>query len=377
MMIGRHERSTDQVNPCTASELSRCIRSATNASVKLHDSDAEKIFWYRKEFLQQELNHLHVAASERRGVADRDVDLATYLTARATVHRSVDSQQLQGLRKANDSVNETRARLIHGRGNVSTNLLESEEPYWRTKFGREQSESRSLAFGIAMAMRMGAGNCGEHGGVAAALHAGKLDKNETVQLVEGANGFDHGWSETQLADGDRLVIDAWTYGPAVMAEDSAFSQKLNQREVLRSWGQEDGKKFSQEVEKKFSHLVSDKELDYQWSVFKMRMQNMNVKLHENYCWAPTPVFGEMFLGDVRRLEDLNFVRGVLKKHRVDSNDLISSKLRMGLDIKAVGSARTLGANVRQALGATPKILSGWSQGEWSQESTASIGASLR
>jgi hypothetical protein len=337
--------------------LTSCFGSVRNTPVELSDTEAAKIFDSSKASIHEELGRLHAAAAKQRGVADKNMGLAAYLTARSTVHQTIDGDELRHLRKANDSVNKARELLSHGRGNVTTDLAKSQEPYWRTAFGRRQSaiDKADAALSSAMAVKMGAGNCGEHAWVTTAVHAGKLDIGETVQTVRGADGFDHAWSEAQLPGGDRLIMDAWAEGPALMAEDSAFSFRPDRRDVIASLNRLGGRIFAQNTQNHLNRLKVSRELDSAWTVFKEEAKETDLKIDAAHVWAPTAVLHEHFKLKVRNQQQSAEVRAALLKEGMDVKYGINARIALGRELKAVGTARALGANVQQALDAKEQI----------------------
>lgn len=317
------------------SSFSSSLTAARNTFVRLSDADAGRILESRKTVLNEELGQMRRTASKLRGLADKDVGLAAYLTARAMVRRSVDGEELGYLRKANDTVNKARELLSHGRGNVTTDLAKSRESFWRTMFGRDRSTGSDLATETAMAVRMRAGNCGEHANVAAALHAGKLGDGEILQLVAG-NGVDHAWAETRTPQGDRVIMDAWAQGPAVMAEDSAFSRTMRARKVLQDFSRADGRNFAQQTQDRLDSLLSDPGLERSWEAFRKGAKKQALEPDRKSVFAPTPVLSDKF--------------------KLEVNKAAAARIDVGQELQAVGAARGLGANVGQALEAKDRIL---------------------
>jgi hypothetical protein len=358
MSANGSDETTGPTNGAEAPGLAGRLTSVRNTPVKLSDSEAGKIFDSRKTSLHQELAHLHAAASKQRAIADKDIGLAAYLTSRATVHQTIDGEELRHLRKANDSVNRTRELLFHGRGNVTADLAKSQEPYWRTLYVQIQTKinPRDPAFLGAMAVKMGAGNCGEHAWANTAVHGSKLDDGETVQTVYGANGLDHAWCETQLPGRDRIIMDAWAEGPAVMAKDSTFSFRIDRRNVIASLNQDGGTKFAQRTQDHLNHLNARFDLDQDWAVFKEKMQMADRKLNAEQSWEPTPVLHENFKFKVNSRQQSANAHAALLKEGMDEEHGITARLALGRELKAVGSARALGSNLRQAWDAKDQIL---------------------
>jgi len=171
----------------------------------------------------------------RAQIAPQEMPLAGYLLARALDSRKVDGDDLERLRRADESVRETRALLAVGRGNVrQDNDLSQGQASIRVDAARTlKLGSRSVE---ARAIWAGAGNCGEHASLASVVHASRLhaESKEAVLLL-GNVLIDHGWAESVVPrpwqisslrkpDDRAIVLDAWKDGPAVFATDSTRTQ---------------------------------------------------------------------------------------------------------------------------------------------------------
>jgi hypothetical protein len=191
------------------------------------------------------------SASVTRALAADELPLAGYLLTCALDGRPVAPPDVARLRRANASVNETRALLRHGRGNVDVDVRATgNETRWRTKAARTQKDqfdgrtgerwvdfTTQATHSAAAASVFGAGNCGEHTSTTAVYHSRRLEEHETVHYVKGKQ-IGHTWAEARLSasggSGDReraIVLDAWADGPAVLASDARFAR---QREQVRS-----------------------------------------------------------------------------------------------------------------------------------------------
>ncbi|MGY4730916.1 hypothetical protein [Burkholderia pyrrocinia] len=304
--------------------------------------------------LQSELNE---NKSLKMAVVVDDIDFAGYLLARATDHRTIDGNVLDGLRKANNTVNETREWLRHGRGNVDADLDKSREPAWRTEFCRSHSEAGSDR-AVAMAMKMGAGYCGEHAKVAIALHADKLDVGETVHHRSLKFG-DHAWAECQLPNGDRVIMDAWCDGPAVMAEDGEFRQRISHEPwySMKPLDQYTGKQFAQRVKNCYEEIAVSVRLDREWEKERDRLQANDDRSHPSTLWSSMSVVHKDFKSNVSNQQDAANLRTTLLNEKVHINeDLLTSQIKLGRELRAVGVAHTLGTNLKQALNIKDKIL---------------------
>ncbi|WP_157644597.1 hypothetical protein [Burkholderia ubonensis] len=301
-----------------------------------------------------ELKWMHAGYSGNPGLDVKNIQLAAYLTARSTINRTIEGEQLHGLRKANDTVNAARDLLPYGRANVTADVAKSPETYWRNEFMSFRPQGLgSVARYTAMVMKVGAGNCGAHAAVTTGVHAKKLSLGETL-LVCSAQDFDHQWSETVLPSGDRVVMDAWADGPAVMAEDSKFSPNVDCRDVDGAIQQVAGKQFSQEIEIEMNSLNATGEVD--------RACSAHLEFKNKYWlggapkgkYPPTLVFHPDFNTSVTAQQDPGHAQKILGD--LETHSSVSSKLKLGMDVKAVGAARSVGANIRQALDTKGQIL---------------------
>lgn len=191
--------------------------------------------------IEPRLNHKGLAATvpmcSRAEVSPEEMPLAGYLLARALDGRKVEGKDFERLRRADESIRETRALLAFGRANVKEDNKQSRGEAFRRFEGANNlkpgSTHRSLA---AHWIWAGAGNCGEHAHVATFAHAGRLDSESKEEVALLANVFiDHAWVESAIPrpwnlaswwrpDEEAIVIDAWKDGPAVFAPDSTRTQ---------------------------------------------------------------------------------------------------------------------------------------------------------
>ncbi|MEN3813619.1 hypothetical protein ABH309_18920 [Chromobacterium piscinae] len=295
-------------------KLARGIGFVKNSPEKLHD----------------ELCQMNIAALKCKGVSAKNRLLAGYLFMRASQHKAIDGKTLQTLCMANDTVNKTRELLYHGRGNVSTDLNITQESSRRTVFSRsvESEFAQSTAFGAAIAARAGAGNCGEHAELSTALHASKLLLEEVLLRVGGID-VDHEWSVLCLPDGNRIVIDAWAEGSAVMAEDSNFSRDVLNYETILCLELNSGIAFAKEVQAVLDELKKDPNVE-------RHLQACIISKKDNpyEIWLPTSVVSDRFIEKFRT--------------SVQQRARKSVKSQLLNEIIAIGVGRSLGANINQA-----------------------------
>jgi hypothetical protein len=177
----------------------------------------------------------------------RDLALAGYLAARALDGRKVDEQDVHRLRAAQDSLEEARQRLPHGRGNVRPDLKATD---WRNldrvntarnlakKLEAEQPTTATQAeyFRAASVSAFGVGCCGEYATLGLFMHADKLVPGEMAYKVRHAT-IDHSWVESRLIGTERdrtVIIDPWGEGPPVLATDGAFTTSEEDIKDLKS-----------------------------------------------------------------------------------------------------------------------------------------------
>ncbi|MGY4730875.1 hypothetical protein [Burkholderia pyrrocinia] len=304
-----------------------------------------------------ELKWMHAEASSKPGVDAKNIQLAAYLTARSTLYRTIEGDQLHGLRKANDSVNEARDLLPYGRANVTTDVAKSPETYWRWEYLQTGGRGNgSVARATAVVMKVGADCCGGHALVTAGVHSGKLSAGETLLPHCDARDFDHAWTETIRHDGDRIIMDAWADGPAVMAEDSKFSPSLDCRDSNMTLQQESGRKFNQEINDQLDRFTASGEVDSACSEYVEWKNNYWLGGAPKGNYPPTLVLHPKFNASVTKKQDPAHVVKVLGEDGANTCSNISAKLKLGMEVKAVGAARSLGANIRQALDTKGQIL---------------------
>jgi hypothetical protein len=184
-------------------------------------------------------------AEPRREVADELKPLARYAAQRALVGQPLAPPSLQALRAQEETRLETRAMLRVGRGNVAQDIASSQHECSRRmhigrsiapmlRAARPDAADAALA---AMSVLVEAGNCEEHARLAMHLHAPKLAPGQQVQMT-GHRGVDHVWAEHRPMaggpDAPRQIIDPWTAGSAIEAEDARPEYNSDRRAVAAS-----------------------------------------------------------------------------------------------------------------------------------------------
>lgn len=179
----------------------------------------------------------HETHAARTALSDGECQLGGYLVDRLILGRPVDGSTLEKLRRANQTVSETRRALKYGRGNVSVDINDSGgTSSLRTEAGRlaRRAIPQKLASGepldpavraVAAAMTAQAGLCSTHAHVAGFLHAAKLEEGEHVYVM-GSSNPSHNWVEWRGETSDRghgIVMDAWGKTSTILAEDGSLS----------------------------------------------------------------------------------------------------------------------------------------------------------
>jgi hypothetical protein len=169
-------------------------------------------------------------------IAVQEIPLAAYVAARALDGRKVDAEDLDRLRRSDESLREARALLPFGRGNVREDHRQGfGEAGARVEAARTFEFATLTPSVAARAIWAGAGNCGEHAVVTTLAHAGRLAGSGETVVMLGNVVADHGWAESVIPSPAKLsslwkpnektiVLDAWKDGPAVFAPDSTRVQ---------------------------------------------------------------------------------------------------------------------------------------------------------
>lgn len=167
--------------------------------------------------------------------------------ARAAMHRKIDNtpeiewkangamekqgDSLKRLKAANDTVDETRALLPYGRGNVTvdnertryqSSMRDEAAMHLIDDYGHRGEDPEQLKAGMFRFAK--AARCGGSAPIATHLHADKLEDPYRVSTVEGKRE-DHTWTEVTRKDArrrDDAIIDPWCDGPAVLREDARY-----------------------------------------------------------------------------------------------------------------------------------------------------------
>lgn len=326
-----------------------------------------------KKARKAELDKLRSAPNDE-GIAPDELPLAAYLLMRSAVGRRVEDTLRAQLRSANGSVAEARAALPLGRGNVAPDIEASNHlssymmdaaregrKTWLAEAGRRGQSLSAKTFGqtsAAFARAAGAGNCGEYAHVSGHTHAAKLygsGSSGAVHVVS-CNVVDHMWAEwrvprmvwaktrPRVGGGatagvrlgrvhDRIILDAWAYGPACLAEDSGFAGNPTQSSDDYFYTAEDGPSAGEAARQLGELASSHPNVQQFFNNVVAKHRHSNWRISDPY--APTPVLRREFVEEaVARI----------------GTDMIT-------EVQAVGVLRGLGEPVRQAAAKTGSVIS--------------------
>lgn len=288
------------------------------------------------------------------------LDQPAYFFARAALGQHIDESLIPHLRKMDKSVQATRQEhLVYGRSNVREDLEKTgNEAYYRKKQAAKLAALFSIASrmkkdfmqvagntltvaGTAYSMMAKAANCGGHASVAAHLYQEQSPEADTnVSLVTMAHKHDdHNWAEVRIANlsqrSDRVVGDSWSDGPAILAEDGAYTSKIENLNELEPWT----KQTSEDVNKILASSTS-----------------MQSRLEENVKLASLKKIGEMIPGRIWNSGSVyskSFAENVLlamRESKTDPEARLAGRLPIDLknDILASGALRSVGASINES-----------------------------
>ncbi len=192
-----------------------------------------------------------------------DRQLRGYVVARAIDGRHVEGPDLTRLRNATATVEQVRALLLSGRGNVKDDIARfGHESSRRVEAGRlvknmlvEHGLPRVVAYAAGGILAQ-AGNCAEFAALTIMLHVPLLkeassgtDKGEFICLVK-SQWIDHDWAELRDGRGPdyHMVLDPWLRGPAVFSADSQWAGDAGDFTLSLEHGHASGLKDRAEME---------------------------------------------------------------------------------------------------------------------------------
>ena len=275
-----------------------------NSRQPISDGLGDLVLKSRIDERTQELNALE---RPRQQLPAGEMKLAGYLLGRAVDNRPVEGAGLGRLREANATVEQSRQLLGMGRGNVAVDIEATQGQSTRhaeagRRLGREvQAHAKGVASrdvaSVAASVIAQAGNCSEHANVATHLHAGKLGPGEEVHATSHKKA-DHSWAE--LKDkGDRdhhVVIDPWAEGPAIFAPDGEFTAKPDALKTRHAYDQQTGAQAHAEMGRLQGALPQPMQ-----RMFEQKLEELpgNYAYREGLIFAPTPAISKEFTARVK------------------------------------------------------------------------------
>jgi hypothetical protein len=310
--------------------LAKVFRKSSNsaqqptAAAKYSDQQIKRFTDKQKQARNHELAELRTDPTQQA--------LNTYLGNKILQGKRVQGHDLQRLYQANDSVMQTRNLLVFGRGNVSIDIEKSghessrrveglrdyrkilDKAYLMRATTSDQAlkEAEGLHDSVALLAAQAlhakhtsqdrlehkasqavaiqafkSGNCGEYALLAEHLHsAHAMTGEKQVVRVKGSN-IDHHWVEDRKPQGVRIIIDPWSDGPAVLAEDSRFAKEQQPSELLSSAS---GDSAHQAY---LAKLRSSPTI--QVDAYTQPYRNHQYHINQESTWDPTPVISATFL----------------------------------------------------------------------------------
>jgi len=179
-----------------------------------------------------------------------------------------DPDQRRQLVDGTQTAHEVRMALKHGRGNVGVDTIASgghngigASVSYRKGGTSNCVRGRNIRSGAALAV--GAGNCDQHGDIAARLHAKRLMPGETIQTVtiqglpnpETSEEDPHTWAEVHTKSEEKgkelepIVIDPWANGPAARLQDTAWVPFQKEKTIDAVFDAVSGKQHLEDTEK--------------------------------------------------------------------------------------------------------------------------------
>ncbi|RMQ57055.1 AvrPphE [Pseudomonas savastanoi pv. phaseolicola] len=299
-------------------------------------------------------------SSTGQAISDTPSSLPGYLLLRRLDRRPLDEDSIKALVPADEALREARRALPFGRGNIDVDAqrthLQSGARAVAAKRLRKDAEraghepmpeNDEMNWHVLVAMSgqvFGAGNCGEHARIASfayralAQESGRSPR-EKIHLAE-QPGKDHVWAETDnsSAGSSPIVMDPWSNGAAILAEDSRFAKDRSAVERTYSFtlamAAEAGKVARETAENVLTHTTSRLQK-------RLADQLPNVSPLEGGRYQPEKsVLDEAF---ARRVSD-----------KLNSDD---PRRALQMEIEAVGVAMSLGAEgVKTVARQAPKVV---------------------
>jgi len=319
-----------------------------------------KIFRDRKRECNQELQKLNTAINNDPVMQDNETQLAAYLLACTAINEPIDGDDFINLWRGNDTVEATREKLDKGRGNISLDIEKTNhDSSRRTQAGRLMRDkifetiSKTTAITTrtagqvttAINLYTRAGTCADNASVAAYLHAKNyaptFSQGQTINYVSN-KGIGHDWAEFRIngtkANSRDVILDAWGEGSAILRKHAAIATVEGKLIIFHSCDKNSSHAVIKGTENWIQQLQSNPQLTQYFNA-KMKELTANGFTWEekDQIWPPTSVLSRKFLNDAR-------------------SALPKSEASFGAQLQAVGVARSLGENIKNAVKKAPAIL---------------------
>jgi hypothetical protein len=286
-------------------------------------------------------------------VAAEDLPMTAYLTARALDSRPVEGEALERLQRADQAVIASRRTLMHGRGNVSTDVAATEhDSSCRVMASHHFAAGAGAALGsagkAAVAAAAGAGVCDDFARVAKVEYAQTMQPQETMMVMK-SPASKHSWLEVahgcaRPEDGGmpmrhpgRITVDGWAEGPALFNEDrnqELYAQPVVLRELLH----EEQASTTVETFEQAAQSLQTQQTDEHLAADAKARKDAGSRWADRGMFDPTPAMSPEF---AQRVQDRMSNAG-------------HTPLRDSLT--AVSAARAMGANVAGAAKDAQQVL---------------------
>jgi hypothetical protein len=330
------------------------------------------------------------------GIKPGEAPLASYLMARAALHRNIDGPVLKNLRAGQETVQEVGDRFPLGRANVREDIQKLPAEHTSQRFmascelkrrliatqkypigtSMPQNHYFQMVAGIGQFAKTGL--CGAYAASTTSLHAAKLaGKQDEHAIVAQANDsrIDHVWSEmipkgkgtngNPDVHGEDVIMDGWCKeNLATLREDSHFArldQDGNGDHLSHTYilDHKSGPEALERVEMFKARIEGSQALQH---IFLNKFEDMlasGAKLDEKRLWDAQSAFHADFRQEAGAAlhKDPNkpapgmfgFSPGV----DPESNHAMYAAIA---EMQAVDVARSLGSNIRGAVAEAPEII---------------------
>lgn len=335
---------------------------------------------------------LAARAQAPRFVAAEHKQLAVYLAARAVDGCPVHGDALHRLRRADAVVQATRRTLLHGRGNVKTDIdATRHESARRCSVSYSFCEERlpamvpgnvSVVDAAAVAAATGAGVCDDFANLAVSRYAAQQTDRETLLLM-GSRRAQHLWAEVRPcpaspAEGSEpdatagsITMDGWAQGPAVYAQDRNTRMYGADAELIEAFDHREAPALRDRYERTFARVADPIQRVMRTELLAMERQGATRRT--GVFPAATHVFSAEFAARVQakrahgpdgpmatQAQAARFVAAAAQQE--PGEDLRTAIDAHGNSLRdilaAVSAGRALGANPAGAVQDAPALLEG-------------------